>query len=262
MSSTRRMVGIAAGLALAAACTACAVAAGILQQPPQAPVVFSSLLRAVESTAPVEVAAPQVVVVAAQRRSTAAAARVAGGSRIALTFDDGPSPGLTEQLLAVLASRDARATFFVTGSAVERAPDLVRSVISAGHVVGNHSYDHPEMDGLTPEQMDWQISHTNEVLVQTTGIRPAWMRPPYGRRANGVTEAIRRCDMRIAMWTVDPKDWSLSATPGRVTEAVLTGARPGAIILLHERAGTVEALPEIIDGLQRAGYSLVTLDEL
>lgn len=263
MSGILRAIGIAACLAATAVCAACAVTAGFAGQPAESPVVFTSRLHAREPAAPEgDASARQVVTSVCERRTTAAAAPVAGGSPIALTFDDGPSPGLTEQLLAVLASRGVRATFFMTGSGVERAPELARAVLRAGHVIGNHSYDHPEMDTLAPEQMDWEIGRTSDIIEQITGVRPAWMRPPYGRRANGVTEAIRRCGMRTAMWTLDPKDWVPSATPGQVSATVLAGARPGGIILLHERAGTVQALPDIIDGLQRAGYRLVTLDEL
>ncbi|MDO8847021.1 MAG: polysaccharide deacetylase family protein [Coriobacteriia bacterium] len=189
-----------------------------------------------------------------------------GANVVALTFDDGPWPGQTEQVLAILQERNVPATFFMLGMRVERAPDLARSVVNAGHLVGNHTYWHVDLSGVQPDVAQWEIEATSQLILETTGVRPAWIRAPGGRLGGPAQAYIAQTGMRHALWTVDPQDWNEGKTPEDLAWSVISSAHPGAVIVLHDGGGnqatTIAALPLIIDGLRYYGYEFVTLDEL
>ncbi len=189
-----------------------------------------------------------------------------GSNVVALTFDDGPWPGQTEQVLSVLAGRNVPATFFMLGIRVERAPDLARAVASAGHLIGNHTYWHVNLSRVRPEVAVWEIEGTNQIIQSAAGVRPTWIRAPGGYLGGHAQGYMAQCGMRHALWTVDPQDWHEAATPEQIAWAVISTAHPGAVIVLHDgggnQANTIAALPMIIDGLRQNGYEFVTLDEL
>lgn len=190
----------------------------------------------------------------------------AGVPVVALTFDDGPWPGQTEQVLAILQERNVPATFFMLGMRVERAPDLARSVVSAGHLVGNHTYWHVNLSTVRPDVAHWEIAATNQLILETTGVQPTWIRAPGGSLGGPAQAYIAQEGLRHALWNVDPQDWNEGATPEELAWSVISPVRPGSVIVLHDGGGnqatTIAALPLIIDGLRYYGYEFVTLDEL
>ncbi len=189
-----------------------------------------------------------------------------GDMVIALTFDDGPWPGQTEEVLRILAETGTRATFFVVGVRADVIPLLIRAIAEGGHVIGNHTYRHAILSSADPALIATEIGETNRAIAQTTGSSPVWFRAPGGGLGPGVAEEIAQLGMRSALWTIDPKDWRPGVTAEEIAGIALGGAHPGGIILLHDGGGdrtqTILALPAIIDGLKLQGYTLVTLDEL
>jgi len=189
-----------------------------------------------------------------------------GTALIALTFDDGPWPVQTETILGLLAERGVPATFFMLGSRVERTPEIARAVVNAGHAVGNHTFRHVYLDAVPPDVAAWEIEYTNQTIQVATGVRPGWIRAPGGHLGGDAHALIAQAGMRSALWTVDPQDWRNDATPEDVAGRVISAARPGAIVVLHDGGGdqsaTIAALPMIIDTLRAQGYEFVTLDEM
>jgi len=187
----------------------------------------------------------------------------AAGSRgplpVALTFDDGPWPNSTAQILAILVQRQAPATFFVVGRQVERYPELVRRELAAGMAVGSHSWSHPQpFDRLPVVRIRDEIVRGRRSL-QALGVRPVGFRPPGGATSPAVAATGQAVGDRTVLWSVDPADWRPGVTADQLVQRVLAGARPGAIVLLHDgggdRSATVAALPTIIDGLRRLGLT-------
>jgi chitin deacetylase len=189
-----------------------------------------------------------------------------GSNVVALTFDDGPWPGQTEAVLSILEQRSVPATFFMLGMRVERAPELARAAANAGHLIGNHTYWHVNLSQAQPDIATWEIEGTNQLIQSITGVRPTWIRAPGGYLGGPAQAYMAQLGMRHALWTVDPQDWHESATPEQLAWAVISAARPNAVIVLHDgggnQANTIAALPMIIDGLRAYGYEFVTLDEL
>ena len=171
------------------------------------------------------------------------------GNRLALTFDDGPSPGVTERVLAELSKRNLHATFFLIGSKVDAYPDLARRLVDEGHDVANHSYTHPRLAGMSDAAVEQQLARTQEAIARATGVTPVWFRPPYGafRREQGTIAS--KMGLGVAYWSVDPKDWSQPGSSA-ITQRVLSASQPGSIILLHDlHSQTADAVPAIFDGL-------------
>ena len=181
---------------------------------------------------------------------------------VALTFDDGPHPRFTPQLLALLARYHIKATFFVVGKQAERFPELLRAEAAAGHVIGNHTYHHVNLTRLPPAQVMTEWLACNDVIKAATGKSPTLCRPPGGDYNNTVITAAMACNLTTVLWTDDPSDYR---RPGTIVIArrALDTVKNGAIILLHDGVQqTMDALPHIIDNLQRRGFRFVTVDEL
>lgn len=184
-----------------------------------------------------------------------------GGKVIALTFDDGPGP-YTAQLLDILDQHGAKATFFLIGSKVSAQADVLRRMHARGHQLGNHSWSHPELPKLPIDQIAGEINRTNDAIKQATGVTPAILRPPYGAVNGVVLEQIRTRGMSSILWSVDTRDWA-DRNSQIVCSRAVTGARPGAIILMHDIHQTsVGAVPCILSALQQQGYSFVTVQGL
>ena len=184
---------------------------------------------------------------------------------VALTFDDGPNPYYTPQILATLGRYHIKATFFCVGRLVQRYPQLVWQEYRAGHVVGNHSWSHPHLGSLTPSALAFQFDRTSAVIQQVIGVQPTFFRPPYGDFTSAVLGRAYMLGLTTVMWNVMPADWLLPGTAA-IVDRVLAYAGNGAIILLHDGGGnrseTVAALPLIIEGLQQRGFRLVTIQQL
>jgi peptidoglycan/xylan/chitin deacetylase (PgdA/CDA1 family) len=191
------------------------------------------------------------------------AAGAAGPLAVALTFDDGPWPHTTQQMLTILSQRQAPATFFVVGRQVERYPELVHREVAAGMAIGSHSYHHPQpFDRLPVARIRDEITRGRRTLVPLR-IHPVGFRPPGGATSPAVTAAAQELGDRTVLWSVDPADWQPGVTSDQLVQRVLAAARPGAIVLLHDgggnRSATVAALPAIIDGLRRLGLTLTVV---
>lgn len=185
------------------------------------------------------------------------------GRYLALTFDDGPNPSLTPRLLDILKEHGVKATFFVVGRQVAANPEIVERLAAEGHEIGNHSWDHSSLENMRLESVRDQLVRTNNIIRAVAGHAPVLMRPPYGRTNSALNRWIRSdLEMAVVMWSVDPLDWR-HKDPVRVRREILSKARPGAIVLAHDsQPATVEAMPEVLAGLLRDGFTFVTVSEL
>lgn len=182
---------------------------------------------------------------------------------IAMSFDDGPHPGLTPQLLDILAARGVRATFYVIGWRVLREPALMRRIVAEGHEIGNHTWSHPSLAGQSDAAVLGQVDRTTQAIHQTVGRPPVTMRPPYGNFTPRQSSMLMQArGMPTVLWSVDPEDWR---RPGShvVADRILRHSHPGAVVLAHDIIGpTVRAMPATLDALIARGYRFVTLSEL
>ena len=184
-----------------------------------------------------------------------------GNKVIALTFDDGPCP-YTAHRLDSLDQYGAKATFFLIGSKVSGQASVARSIQARGHQLGNHSWSHPELPKLSVDQIAGEIDRTNEAIRQATGVKPTILRPPYGAANGVVLEQLRARGMSSILWSVDTRDWA-DRNSQIVCSRAVAGARPGAVILMHDIHQTsVNAVPCILSSLKQQGYSFVTIQRL
>lgn len=180
---------------------------------------------------------------------------------IALTFDDGPSAVTTPLLLDELDRLGVRATFFVLGQNVAAHPEVVARAARAGHVIGNHTWDHPDLTRLSSAEVEKQLTKTSDTVAAATGARPTLVRPPYGKVDAAVTERIRKMGDIDVLWSVDTEDWKSRSTDATASRALAAG--PGAIVLLHDiHPWSVAAVPQVVAGLRAQGYRLVTVPQL
>jgi len=179
--------------------------------------------------------------------------------KIALTFDDGPHPYYTEQLLDGLKERDVCATFFVTGEHAELYPDIIERMKEEGHLIGNHTYSHMQLRTGSLDAFKEELIRTNEIISGITGEEVLFVRPPYGTWEKSLEAEL---NMFPVLWTIDPLDWCSDNADG-VTRKVLSKAKENAIILMHDSyASTVTAALRVVDELQEQGYEFVTVDEI
>ncbi len=192
----------------------------------------------------------------------------AAGGRVALTFDDGPASPFTDQILDILRDRQVPATFFVCGINVERFPQIVCRIHAEGHTLGNHTYSHPFLYFRSRTKMADEIDRTQEAIQKITGHRPTLFRAPYGGRWFGLYPVLRERGMQVVQWSNAGYDWKNQAAA--IVHATLKHLAPGSVILLHDghkvrppsetdRSNTVQALPAIIDGVLKAGFTFVSL---
>lgn len=179
--------------------------------------------------------------------------------KIALTFDDGPHPYYTQQLLDGLKERGARASFFVMGKQAEAYPDLILRMQTEGHLIGNHTYSHLQLGKGNRETFKSELVKTNELLMGITGEEPQYVRPPYGSWDKSFESELT---MIPVLWTIDPMDWCSSDVEG-IVQKVTRKAEENAVILMHdEYKSSVTAALQIVDILQKQGYEFVTVDEI
>lgn len=185
---------------------------------------------------------------------------------IALTFDDAPSEHTSDAVLAVLAEKNVKATFFMIGENMARHPQAAQRIAAAGHELGNHSYSHRRFLLRSPAFIAREIEDTN-ALIRAAGYHgPIHFRPPYGKKLLGLPWYLARHHITTVMWDSEPARQQ-PPTAEAITAAALAQAHNGAIILLHPFCPDAcraerEALPHIIDGLRAQGYTLVTVSAL
>jgi peptidoglycan/xylan/chitin deacetylase (PgdA/CDA1 family) len=187
---------------------------------------------------------------------------------IALTFDDGPDAYWTPRVLDDLRELGVKATFFCIGNRIEANPDVLRRIVNDGHIVGNHSWNHPNLARIPLAQAREQIARTDNEIARVAGVRPRLLRPPYGALSEPLIREAIRINKKIILWNVDSLDWTpISAE--QVAANILSHAGPGSIVLQHAAGGvgeslqnTVNALPYVVRTLQSRGYAFLTVPEM
>ncbi|MFH1452777.1 MAG: polysaccharide deacetylase family protein [Armatimonadota bacterium] len=188
------------------------------------------------------------------------------GKNIALTFDDGPNPDNTPKILDILKDYNIKAVFFVVGEMAERNPRLTRRIVNEGHILGNHTYSHPDMDKVTREELEEELIKTQKAVNKALGYeyKMTKFRPPGGRYNEVVLNAAESSGLtEIVLWTVNSFDWE---NPGKelMTKNVADGvAKKGGVVLFHDlQPFCLECLADILDKLQENEYKFVTVDDL
>jgi peptidoglycan-N-acetylglucosamine deacetylase len=185
-----------------------------------------------------------------------------GRREVAITFDDGPHPQYTPQLLAILAKYRAKATFFVIGKMVEPNPQLVKDELAAGHSVGNHTFHHVNLTKIPPRLVAAEIQACGDVLKSAGVPDPHLFRPPGGDYNGKVAQTIQDLGYTLVLWTDDPGDY---ASPGAtvIEDRTLRKLSNGGIILLHDGVQeTIQILPQLLEYLKARGLKTVTIDEM
>jgi peptidoglycan-N-acetylglucosamine deacetylase len=185
--------------------------------------------------------------------------------QVALTFDDAPDNIYTPRVLDVLKKEGVKATFFCVGNRIEAHPDVVRRMVAEGHVLGNHSYSHPNLPKLTDAKFREEIRKTDQLIMKYAGYAPSFVRPPYGNISEGQIQWLASQHRKVVNWNIDSLDWK-GLSRDQVAVNVLSNIKPNAIILQHSGIGaggnldgTVEALPEIIAKLKKDNVKFVTV---
>ena len=186
---------------------------------------------------------------------------------VALTFDDGPTVDATDQILAILAEQNIKATFFVIGADLERNLDQGRKIVAAGHELGNHSYSHERMILVTPSFVKQEIETTDKVIRDAGYQGEILFRPPYGKKLFALPYYLSKTGRKSITWDVEPESYpEIDANADKITAHVLSNTRPGSIIILHvmypNRRESMKAVKTIVEGLKSQGYSFKTVSEL
>lgn len=179
--------------------------------------------------------------------------------KVALTFDDGPHPVCTPQLLDGLKKRDVKVTFFVTGENVESYPEIVKRASEEGHLIGKHTFHHVQLTAANSDDFKKEIISTNDIIQEVTGKETSFIRPPYGSWDKKYEKEL---NMFPVLWDVDPLDWC-STNVDKIVRSVLAGTKENSIILMHDSYdSTVTAALQVVDILKAEGYEFVTVDEI
>jgi len=186
---------------------------------------------------------------------------------VGLTFDDGPLPGFTEEILDALRAEGVRATFFVTGEALEEHAAQARLIVAEGHELGNHSYSHRRMVGVSYAFVREEVERTDELIRAAGYAGEIYFRPPYSKRLLVLPYYLSRTGRTTILCDVEPESYpEIAADAEKIVQHVVGQARPGSIILLHvmnaSRSESVRAVPAIIQALRNKGYTFVTVSEL
>lgn len=179
--------------------------------------------------------------------------------KIALSFDDGPHPYYTEDLLDVLKEKDVQATFFITGENAALYPDIVKREQEEGHVIGNHTYYHTQLTSGNEQAFIEELVKTNEVIKEITGEDTVFVRPPYGTWKKSFEGKL---SLLPVLWDIDPLDWC-SDNVACIVQNIVVNAGDCKIILMHDQyESSVTAVGEVIDILREEGYEFVTIEEV
>lgn len=192
--------------------------------------------------------------------------------KIAITFDDGPSPIWTPHILDKLHSAQIPATFFMLGHHVKQYPEVAKRVAAEGHEIGNHGYAHNVLVYYKPEELEEEIRYTELLVQQTTGQVTRYFRPPKAWLGRTERAIVRSMGYAIVLWSLNSKDW-VPFNSRRIVEYVLSHAQSGDIILFHDsgdvfraeggdRLKTLAAIEPLAAGLRQRGFECVTVGEL
>lgn len=185
--------------------------------------------------------------------------------RIALTFDDGPHPRLTNRILQILDQYHVKATFFMIGENVKYYPETARAVIAAGHEVGNHTYSHHRLSKMDMDSLEKEVEECEDILEKICQYRPRFFRPPEGALSAYVRNYTEQEHYTVILWSVDTRDWE-NKDAERIAQYVLDNIHPGDIVLMHDFIGTKSKTPEALEillpKLLAQGYEPVTVSEL
>jgi peptidoglycan/xylan/chitin deacetylase (PgdA/CDA1 family) len=198
-------------------------------------------------------------------RGTSNTFKAVGKKVVALTFDDGPWRSSTDKIVASLKRYDADATFFMLGSQVKGQSARAKAVVAAGNEVGAHSWGHANMARRSSKANAADLKRSKAAIAKAIGETPTWFRPPYGSTSSALRRTAKGVGLRQVIWTADTLDWRYR-NASSITSRALKGARPGAVILMHDgggnRSATVKAVPTILKTLSARGYDFVTMSEL
>ena len=180
---------------------------------------------------------------------------------IALTFDDGPHPRTTPQLLSILREYNVKATFFLVGMMAEAHPDLVREESRAGHLIANHTYHHVNLLRIPEKYIGVELEACSMILEDITGKKPRLFRPPGGNYSPTVSKIVRQLGYTTVLWTNNPGDYA-GTGKSSVEAKLMSRLSRGGIVLLHDGVkDTLVLLPKILSALKREGYSFVTIED-
>jgi peptidoglycan/xylan/chitin deacetylase (PgdA/CDA1 family) len=186
---------------------------------------------------------------------------------VALTFDDGPIAGPTDEILGILAEENIKATFFVTGAELEKNLDQGRKIVAAGHELGNHSYSHVRMILVTPAFVKQEIESTDKLIRDAGYQGEILFRPPYAKKLLALPYYLSKTNRKSITWDVERDSYpEIAASADKIAEHVLSQTRPGSIIILHvmypSRRESMRSVKKIVEGLKAQGYSFKTVSEL
>ena len=184
---------------------------------------------------------------------------------VALTFDDGPHPRTTAEILDVLKEYGVRATFFNVDENALKRPELTAREVAEGHEVGNHTFTHINIRSLSEEEVKRQLLETEDAVTEAAGVKPTLFRPPEGRIGEEGERAAEELGYTVVLWSVDTRDWT-HRTAYAIAETVTQNVKDGDVILCHDfisgESHTAEALRIFIPKLLEEGYEFVTVSEL
>jgi len=215
-------------------------------------------------------AAYQAMAPSAQWYGTTFVSGPRGSKRIALTYDDGPNDPHTYRLLELLQKHNAHATFFLIGRYVQQRPDIVREVAKAGHVIGNHTFTHPNLAVASVIQNRLQIEECQRAILEISGESPRLFRPPFGGRRPATLKIARSLGLEPVMWNVTSYDWQVPPAE-KIVKTCVRQMRGGDVILMHDgshdnfgvdRAQTVLATEMLLERYEAQGYEFVTVPEM
>lgn len=187
--------------------------------------------------------------------------------KVAITFDDGPDYYYTVKILDILKHENVPATFFVTGKNAEKYPEVLKRIHREGHVIGNHSWNHPDFSKLSLDEVKQEISQTEELFQQLLQISPTFVRPPFGAMNDQLRQYIQQSPYTVIHWSIDTKDWTEKPAE-EIMEVVRKELKGGDILLFHSAGGgqslqgTVDVLPQVIQYIRQQGLEPVTVDQL
>ncbi len=185
--------------------------------------------------------------------------------KIALTFDDGPHPRYTPEILDILDMYNIKATFFAVGINAKNYPEALAEVVKRGHEVGNHTYTHPHLFGVGSSDLMEEIEHCESEIYGLCERKTKLFRPPEGTIDSSITTILKKLDYKVILWDIDTRDWD-HTPPTSIAENVVASIRSGDIILMHDYIGhnspTPEALKIFLPLLIEKGYQFVTVSEL
>ena len=185
---------------------------------------------------------------------------------VALTFDDGPKPGRTEEILGILDKQDIKATFFLNGRQLEKYADEGRMLVNSGHEIGNHSYSHKRMVFMPYSEVAKELESTAKIIQEYGYKKPLHFRPPFGKKLLNLPLYLRNNDIKTITWDVEPETWGTprASVQERIERAV-TQTQPGSIIVMHVMHGdtkSMQAVTPIVQKLKARGYKFLTISEL